>query len=472
MARIPGDEIERLKRDVSLERLVKAAGIELRRHGADLPGLCPFHDDREPSLVITPDKNLWHCLGACQTGGSVIDWVMRTKGVSFRHAVELLKADHPALAAPVERIVRKDTASKLDAPISADAADREVLGQVVDYYHDTLKQSPEALRYLESRGLTHPEMAGRFKLGFANRTAGVSGIPALGWMPTASSQINAANNQLTVSGLNYDTGGGNQTTFRGTSTTSPIQYDAENRQVQVVTATSTTYAYTYDGMGQRVSRTVGGATTEYVHDVFGNLAAEYNPPGSAACTTCYLSWDHPGSTRMVTDGSGNLIARHDYLPFGVEIPNGVAGRSGVWGVTDGLSPKFTGQDHDAETWNMYGYVRNSPLTLIDPSGLDQCDAWDASCDDGGDPGVPWPGWGGGSPGLGQMPPNVPIPYPGVQQGPGGGNGFGAGSATSPGTSPPPLPLSIQQLIVQIARQWAGVPYLQVWGPVHHAGRRL
>ena len=126
MARIPGDEIERLKRDVSLERLVKAAGIELRRHGADLPGLCPFHDDREPSLVITPDKNLWHCLGACQTGGSVIDWVMRTKGVSFRHAVELLKADHPALAAPVERIVRKDTASKLDAPISADAADREV----------------------------------------------------------------------------------------------------------------------------------------------------------------------------------------------------------------------------------------------------------------------------------------------------------------------------------------------------------
>ena len=123
-------------------------------------------------LVITPEKNLWHCLGACQTGGSAIDWVMRTKGVSFRHAVELLKADHPALAVPVEKIVRKDTTSKLDAPISSDAADREVLGQVVDYYHDTLKQSPEALKYLESRGLTHPEMVERFKLGFANRTLG------------------------------------------------------------------------------------------------------------------------------------------------------------------------------------------------------------------------------------------------------------------------------------------------------------
>ena len=172
MARIPEDEIERLKKEVSLERLVKAAGIELRRHGADLLGLCPFHDDREPSLVITPEKNLWHCLGACQTGGSAIDWVMRTKGVSFRHAVELLKADHPALAAPVEKIVRKDTTSKLDAPISSDAADREVLGQVVDYYHETLKQSPEALRYLESRGLAHPEMVERFRLGFANRTLG------------------------------------------------------------------------------------------------------------------------------------------------------------------------------------------------------------------------------------------------------------------------------------------------------------
>jgi DNA primase len=40
---------------------------------------------------VSPKKNLWHCLGACQAGGSVIDWVMRAEGVSFRHAVELLK---------------------------------------------------------------------------------------------------------------------------------------------------------------------------------------------------------------------------------------------------------------------------------------------------------------------------------------------------------------------------------------------
>ena len=94
MARIPQEEVERLKSAVSMVRLVETKGIALRKHGAgDLIGLCPFHDDREPSLVVTPSKNLWNCLGACGTGGTVIDWVMRSEGVSFRHAVELLRSD-------------------------------------------------------------------------------------------------------------------------------------------------------------------------------------------------------------------------------------------------------------------------------------------------------------------------------------------------------------------------------------------
>lgn len=52
MARIPEAEIERLKSEVSLERLVEAAGIELKRAGVDLIGRCPYHDDREPSLIV------------------------------------------------------------------------------------------------------------------------------------------------------------------------------------------------------------------------------------------------------------------------------------------------------------------------------------------------------------------------------------------------------------------------------------
>src|SRR5580700_7184395 len=167
MARIPEDEIERLKKEVGLQRLVEARGVKLTRHGADLLGLCPFHDDREPSLVVSPKKNLWHCLGACQTGGTVIDWVMKAEGVSFRHAVELMRADVPVGESPT---VKVSTVRKLAPPVDRSVDDAAMLEQVVSYYHETLKQSPEALKYLESRGLTNPELVGEFRLGYANRT--------------------------------------------------------------------------------------------------------------------------------------------------------------------------------------------------------------------------------------------------------------------------------------------------------------
>ncbi len=179
MARVPEDELERLKAQVSIQRLAEARGVELKRHGADLIGLCPFHDDKKPSLVISSRKNLWHCLGACQTGGSVIDWVMKAEGVSFRHAVELLRADLP-LTSPSTNVVKTSVVRKLAPPVQADSDDRELLAQVVGYYHETLKQSPEALKYLESRGLQSSEMIDRFKLGFANRTLGLR-LPMKQW---------------------------------------------------------------------------------------------------------------------------------------------------------------------------------------------------------------------------------------------------------------------------------------------------
>jgi DNA primase catalytic core len=173
MARIPESEIERLKREVSVQRLAEARGVKLKRHGADLIGLCPFHEDHSPSLVISPQKNLWNCLGACGKGGSVIDWVMRAEGVSFRHAVELLREDHLSLAArPGAKPPRISSVPKLPAPVSRDADDRALLLQIVSYYNETLKQSPEALQYLEGRGLKSSEMIDRFQMGFANRTLG------------------------------------------------------------------------------------------------------------------------------------------------------------------------------------------------------------------------------------------------------------------------------------------------------------
>jgi len=168
MPRIPHDELERLKIEVSVQRLVEDAGIELKRAGKDLMGRCPFHEDTTASLVVTPPKNLWHCFG-CGIGGGPIDWVMKIKGLSFRHAVELLKADPSLAAGPVART----TVRALPAPVALDADEQTLLDQCIDYYHQTLKDSPEALAYLQARGLAHPELVERFKLGYANRTLGL-----------------------------------------------------------------------------------------------------------------------------------------------------------------------------------------------------------------------------------------------------------------------------------------------------------
>ncbi|MBF0503116.1 MAG: hypothetical protein HQM09_23520 [Candidatus Riflebacteria bacterium] len=103
LPRIAPDELEGLNRDVSIQRLAEARGIRLQSHGKDLLCMCPFHPDTSPSLAISPGKNLRNCLGACGTGGTVIDWVMKAESVSFRHAVEILRDGKlPVSAAPIK----------------------------------------------------------------------------------------------------------------------------------------------------------------------------------------------------------------------------------------------------------------------------------------------------------------------------------------------------------------------------------
>jgi DNA primase len=166
MARIPDAELERLKREVSVERLVQASGIQLKGAGKDLLGCCPFHEDAEASLVVTPAKNLWHCF-SCQIGGGPIDWVMKAKGLSFRHAVELLRAE------AFEVLGRPGRTRVLAAPVRLDADDQALLAQAIDYYHERLKVCPEALSYLEQRGLRDANLIERFRIGFADRTLGL-----------------------------------------------------------------------------------------------------------------------------------------------------------------------------------------------------------------------------------------------------------------------------------------------------------
>ena len=112
--------------------------------------------------------------------------MMKSEGVSFRHAVALLKEGRPgfvaaesaALPAPSapstpSAPVKRATVRTLDSPVRPDADDQALLDQVIDYYHATLQQSPDALSYLAERGIDSPEAIEAFKLGYADRTLGL-----------------------------------------------------------------------------------------------------------------------------------------------------------------------------------------------------------------------------------------------------------------------------------------------------------
>ncbi|HHY5899097.1 TPA: CHC2 zinc finger domain-containing protein, partial [Escherichia coli] len=148
-----------------LVAVVQAQGRQLVKKGKDFTTLCPFHDEKTPSCVISPEKNLYHCFG-CNAGGSVLNWVMQTEKLSLRKAVERLKAelgDNPA----VVPLVTKD---EPEIFAEDEAGRQKLLSRVVAFYHHTLLNAPEAVAYLEKRRLNHPELVAAFKLGFANRT--------------------------------------------------------------------------------------------------------------------------------------------------------------------------------------------------------------------------------------------------------------------------------------------------------------
>jgi len=248
---------------------------------------------------------------------------------------------------------------------------------------------------------------------------------------TPTSNVYDGNNHLSTAA--YD-GAGNQTTVPYVCGNC-LGYDAENH---LVTATASgTVTFAYDGNGQRVQKTANGQTTVYVYDAFGQMAAEYSSgaAGNPQCNTCYVSWDHLGSTRLVTNESAQVIARHDYFPFGEEMPGNTIGRNGQWGAgNDNITQKFTGQERDSETqldnfqaryfeaplgrftspdpenagadlmnpqsWNGYAYVGNNPLMYTDPSGLSivPCESPESIACVGNDPTPPEGTSGGGNSG--------------------------------------------------------------------------
>lgn len=183
-----------------------------------------------------------------------------------------------------------------------------------------------------------------------------------------------------------------------------IVYDAVNRQTSYTRSSTTGYGY--DGDGHRVTKTASGATTVFVYNITGQLIAEYGGSPTNGGVS-YLTTDHLDSTRVVTDKNQAIAARHDYLPFGEEIPAGIGNRTVGAGYvsTDDTTQRFTSKERDSESGldyfgaryyssspgrftsvdaigstfsrlidpqrlNRYGYDRNNPLKYVDPDGND------------------------------------------------------------------------------------------------------
>jgi DNA primase catalytic core len=161
---IPESEIERVKSNVSLAAVIRSRGIELKKKGKQLWGLCPFHSEDEPSFAVDERKGLWNCLGKCQTGGDAFSFVMKADGIGFKEAFERLAESAPS-----------KVASRKEKPIEAETvgagemtkSEAEYLEKAIAYYHKSLLKNEKAIAYLTSRGIT-PEAMRVFQLGFVD----------------------------------------------------------------------------------------------------------------------------------------------------------------------------------------------------------------------------------------------------------------------------------------------------------------
>ena len=135
--------------------------MELRRQGRGFVAVCPFHDDRRPSLQINPDRQTWKCW-VCDIGGDVFSFVMKRESVSFPEALRML-AEKAGI--PIEEPKNRKGRSSQDDKKSHLEAMKWAVGE----FHQCLLESSDAQHareYLLDRGISEESIA-KFQLGYA-----------------------------------------------------------------------------------------------------------------------------------------------------------------------------------------------------------------------------------------------------------------------------------------------------------------
>ena len=159
---------EEIKQSIDLANYIRSCGIELRPHGKnDLIGHCPFHDDNDPSLVITPSKQLFHCFG-CNKAGSVIDFAMHYHKTDLKEAINNL-TKHLG-ANPQKSSVPSSVLPSVVKPILSPERANQLLQRVVTFYKKTFTDTSEGRQYLESRGITDAGLFSQHHMGYCNGT--------------------------------------------------------------------------------------------------------------------------------------------------------------------------------------------------------------------------------------------------------------------------------------------------------------
>ncbi len=133
--------------------------VDLRRKGASIMGLCPFHAEKSPSFNVNRDGQFYHCFG-CGKGGDVFSFLMDITGMSFMEALEHL-SERTGLDMPKKRGFDKNAKDLADRVAAANLA-------AAEYFHRMLSatEGERGMTYLRDRGL-EPATIRAFRLGFA-----------------------------------------------------------------------------------------------------------------------------------------------------------------------------------------------------------------------------------------------------------------------------------------------------------------